>query len=75
MGAMPVWGTVTLLVLAAWLLGGVALAFAIGRAIRLADARSPRPRRRRAEHGGRAGRRRGGVGLDQRRPEPTDRRR
>ncbi|MGN6743746.1 MAG: hypothetical protein ACTHJL_10685 [Amnibacterium sp.] len=39
---MPTWGMVLLIVLAVWLVLSVLLAFAIGRAIRIADRRSPR---------------------------------
>jgi hypothetical protein len=52
MGVMPAWGTVLLVVLAGWLLLSALVALAVGRAIRIADRRSPRkprartPRRR-----------------------------
>jgi len=49
MVVMPVWGTVLLASLAGWLLLSVLVALAVGRAIRLADRRSPRKRRRRVE--------------------------
>lgn len=46
---MPVWGTVLLATLGGWLLLSAVVALAVGRAIRLADRRSPRKRRRRTE--------------------------
>jgi uncharacterized protein (DUF2062 family) len=49
MVVMPVWGTVLLASLAGWLLLSVLVALAVGRAIHLADRRSPRKRRRRTE--------------------------
>lgn len=49
MGSMPVWGTVLLAVLGGWLLLSVVVALAVGRAIHLADRRSPRKRRMRAK--------------------------
>ncbi|WP_297344932.1 hypothetical protein [Amnibacterium sp.] len=46
---MPVWGTVLLAVLAGWLLLSALVALGVGRAIRMADRRSPRkPRARTA---------------------------
>jgi hypothetical protein len=54
---MPVWGTVLLAVLGGWLVLSVVVALAVGRAIRIADRRSPRKpdararrRRRRSLH-------------------------
>jgi hypothetical protein len=43
---MPVWGTVVITVLSVWLLASVVLAFALGRAIRLAERHRPRRRTR-----------------------------
>jgi len=44
---MPVWGTVLLAVVGGWLLLSVVVALAVGRAIRIADERSPRMSRAR----------------------------
>ena len=43
---MPVWGTVVITVLSVWLLASVVLAFALGRAIRLAERHRTRRRTR-----------------------------
>lgn len=48
---MPVWGTVLLAVLGGWILLSVLVALAVGRAIRIADQRTPRKPRRRLKSG------------------------
>jgi hypothetical protein len=65
---VPVWGTVVITVLSVWLLASVVLAFALGRAIRLAERHRPRRRTRRRKVGSDA--RSMAARLPDRRPGP-----